>query len=125
MERDNMSDLLNTFKNVLNNSSATPSKINSADNVDTNITTNINSNSNNNSSHNNSENNSYLDFDTILKIKNIMEAFNQTDDNRSKLLYSLKPYLRESRQKKLDQYVNLFKISGIAKILKQEKGDSK
>ena len=156
MERDNMSDLLNTFKNVLNTSSATPSqsdktsntnsnmnitpemiaqfanniknqssKINSADNVDTNITTNMNSNSNNNSSNNNSENNSYLDFDTILKIKNIMEAFNQTDDNRSKLLYSLKPYLRESRQKKLDQYVNLFKISGIAKILKQEKGDSK
>ena len=53
----------------------------------------------------------------------IIESFNQKNDTRSNLLYSLKPYLRKSRQKKIDQYANIFKLSGIAKILKNEKGD--
>ena len=72
-----------------------------------------------------SSENSNIDFSTILKIKNIMESLNQSDDARSNLLYSLKPYLRESRQKKIDQYVNIFKFSGIAKLFRNEKGDSK
>ena len=63
-----------------------------------------------------------IDFETILKIKSIMETLNQRDDPRSNLLYSLKPYLRESKQKKLDQYVNLFKITQITNLFKNEKG---
>ena len=59
----------------------------------------------------------------VGKIKNIIECFNEKDDTRTNLLYSLKPYLRESRQKKIDQYINLFKLSGITKLLKKEKGD--
>jgi len=163
MEKDNMSNLLNTFKNVLNSYSTTPtqssetpntnndnsnnnttlnitpemisqlasnlksqsSKNTFSDNINENITANSDSHSNHNSSNNNYENNLNIDFDTILKIKNIMESFNKIDDNKSNLLYSLKPYLRESRQKKIDQYVNLFKLSGIAKMIKQEKGDLK
>jgi len=81
------------------------------------------SNDTNNTSSLDSGNNLDLDFDTILKIKNIIEAFNKKDDAKSNLLYSLKPYLRESRQKKIDQYINLFKLSGITKLLKKEKGD--
>lgn len=69
--------------------------------------------------------NSNIDFSTILKIKNIIESLNQNDDARSNLLYSLKPYLRESRQKKIDQYANIFKFSGIAKLFRTEKGDLK
>ena len=79
------------------------------------------SNDTNNTSSSDSGNNLDLDFDTILKIKNIIEAFNKKDDAKSNLLYSLKPYLRESRQKKIDQYINLFKLSGITKLLKKEK----
>ena len=51
-----------------------------------------------------------------------METLNKKDDPRSNLLYSLKPYLRESKQKKLDQYVNLFKITQITQLFKNEKG---
>ena len=79
------------------------------------------SNDTNDTSSSDSGNNLDLDFDTILKIKNIIEAFNKKDDAKSNLLYSLKPYLRESRQKKIDQYINLFKLSGITKLLKKEK----
>ena len=101
------------FKTILsNNSTSSTNKESSKESHDT-----------NNTSSSNSGNNLDLDFDTILKIKNIIEAFNKKDDAKSNLLYSLKPYLRESRQKKIDQYINLFKLSGITKLLKKEKGD--
>lgn len=68
---------------------------------------------------------SSIDFESILKIKSIMETLNKKDDPRSNLLYSLKPYLRENRQRKLDQYVNLLKITQITGLFKKEKGDGK
>lgn len=80
------------------------------------------------STTNNEPNNDFassIDFETIMKIKSIMETLNKNDDPRSNLLYSLKPYLRESRQKKLDQYVNLFKITKVTSLFKNEKGDGK
>lgn len=40
-----------------------------------------------------------IDMNTILKMKSIMEKLNSKDDPRSNLLYSLKPYLRESKKK--------------------------
>lgn len=69
------------------------------------------------------KNSNNIDFETILKIKSVIENLNKKDDPRSNLLYSLKPYLRESRQKKLDQYVSLLKIAQITDLLKNEKGD--
>lgn len=149
---DNMHDIINNFKSVLNNSY---SKDNSSDAVnssssDFNITPdmlsnligNLNNSEGKNSSSNSSSNNyntsesnnskdsssnfsGNIDFETILKIKSIMETLNKKDDPRSNLLYSLKPYLRETRQKKLDQYVNLFKITEVTNLFKNEKGDGK
>ena len=81
----------------------------------------INSTFGNHVNDNTSTNN--IDMETILKIKTIIENLNKKDDPRSNLLYSLKPYLRESRQKKLDQYVNLLKITQITDLFKSEKGD--
>ena len=89
----------------------------------TNYSNNTENTDNNSTSNVNPEKNLNLDFDTLLKIKNIIECFNEKDDTRANLLYSLKPYLRESRQKKVDQYVNLFKLSGITKLLKKDKGE--
>ena len=69
------------------------------------------------------QNSNSIDAKTILKIKSIMENLNKNDDPRTNLLYSLKPYLRQSRQKKVDEYVNLFKIAEITNLFKNEKGD--
>ena len=54
-------------------------------------------------------------------MKSAMEKMNDKNDPRSNLLYSLKPYLRQSKQEKLDQYVNLLNFSKIADILKNDK----
>lgn len=139
MENDNFSSTINRFKEILNNSSN--SSNNSSNSEDLNISpemisklTSILNNNSDSSSNNNSQNcssndNSSDDFfsnfdiNTILKLKNILTSLNTTDDNNSKLLYSLKPYLNKSRQKKIDQYVKILKISKLSSILKNEVGD--
>lgn len=147
MAEDNMSNILNNFKNIINSSSSTSDNNNNATSATSNNNFNINPDmvknladmiKNNNfknqasgfkstsSNISNSEDSSNaFDVETILKIKSIMETLNQTDDPRSNLLYSLKPYLRESRRSKIDQYVNMFKITKVSNLFKNEKGDNK
>ena len=58
-------------------------------------------------------------------MKSIMENMNNKNDPRANLLYSLKPYLRDSKKDKLDQYVNLLNVSKIADIMNQNNNDNK
>ena len=75
-------------------------------------------NSNNQSNQNSSQNGNFnLDMNTIMKMKSIMENMNNKNDPRANLLYSLKPYLRDSKKDKLDQYVNLLNVSKIAELM--------
>lgn len=77
-------------------------------------------NSNNKSNQNSSQNGNFnLDINTIIKMKSIMENMNNKNDPRANLLYSLKPYLRDSKKDKLDQYVNLLNVSKIAEFMNQ------
>lgn len=61
---------------------------------------------------------SQIDMNTILKMKSVMDKLNDSNDPRSNLLYSLKPYLREEKKGKLDQYANLLNVAKIADLLK-------
>ncbi len=75
------------------------------------------------SNHNENSNNgnfdfSQIDMNTILKMKSVMEKLNTSNDPRSNLLYSLKPYLREERKGKIDQYANLLNVAKIADLFK-------
>lgn len=78
---------------------------------------------NSNSSNGNNTNNfdfSNIDINTIMKMKTVMEKMNSKDDPRSNLLYSLKPYLRESKKEKLDQYANLLNIAKLSELFKND-----
>lgn len=83
-----------------------------------------NSNTSSNTSNNNNFDFSQIDMNTILKMKSVMEKLNQSNDPRSNLLYSLKPYLREEKKGKLDQYANLMNIAKIADIFKDNNKES-
>ena len=130
MAEDNISNIINNFKNILNTDSSIDndsSNFNITPDMINNLTSVLKNNSSSESSadssdNNNSSSSNNIDFETILKIKSIMETLNKKNDPRSNLLYSLKPYLRESRQKKIDQYVNLFKITEVSNLFKNEKG---
>jgi hypothetical protein len=103
-------DMINNLVNMLKNSSSS---------------SNADNNANPGNSNSASQNTSSIDIETIMKIKSIMETLNNKDDPKSNLLYSLKPYLRKSKQDKLDQYINILKISQVANLFKTEKGDTK
>lgn len=92
-----------------------------------NIINNFKSSSNSsNSNKENTSNDSEIDIETILKIKKVMESMNSSkDDPRSNLLVSLKPYLKESRQKKVDQYIKLFGLGKAFEIFNSLGGDKK
>ena len=111
MDENNMSDMIKNISQLINNGNI-PDEIK-------NIVENLNSN--NSSSVNNSSN---LDFETILKMKSIFEKMNSTDDPRANLLRSLKPYLKDSRKSKIDQYIQLFNMTKVIDILKPDGGES-
>ena len=122
---EDLSDLINNVKNIVDsgnipdNMKEILNKLNSSENNT--IVGNSKSNSGNIT---NNLNNLNIDIDTVLKMKSIIDNINQNDDPRSNLLYSLKPYLRESRKSKLDQYVNLLNITKIVGLINNEKKEN-
>ena len=119
------------FYEMDNDVNISPDMINNLVNMLKNNTNSINDSSKSNSNNSNTSNNSdnpfdNIDFNTILKMKSVMDSLNNKNDPDSNLLYSLKPYLRKSRQDKLDQYINILKRSQISKLFNQnDSNDSK
>lgn len=148
---NNMNDLINNVKNMVNSGNIPPeiqqmmnsmkssdnnTSSNNSSNIDINkilsqvspeMINNLSSSLNPNSSANNNsnQNNFNLDMNTILKMKSIMESMNNKNDPIANLLYSLKPYLRESKKDKVDQYVNMLNISKIADFMNKPNVDKK
>ena len=109
------------LNNIL--SQVSPEMINNLGNM---LNSNGSSSSQGNSNGNSQPNNFNLDMNTIMKMKSIMENMNNKNDPRANLLYSLKPYLRDSKKDKLDQYVNLLNVSKIAELMnKNNNNDEK
>ncbi len=106
---------------MLNNLSSMLQSNNSANNNNFNSSNSSNYSTN---SSNTSNNNFNLDPETLMKMTSVISAMNQKDNPGSNLLHSLKPYLRDSRKDKLDQYANLLNISKIADIMKKEKKEN-
>lgn len=118
----NDSNTNNDLNNIL--SQVSPEMINNLSNI---LNSNNQSNRQSNQNFSNSENgnnNFNIDMNTIMKMKSIMENMNNRDDPRANLLYSLKPYLRDSKKNKVDQYVNLLNISKIADVMNKNNNNN-
>lgn len=106
-------DMVNNLFNMINNSE---NKNNSSTTQSNNMSNTNNINNSNNSNLNNSQINSNIDFETIMKMKTIIDKMNTKDDPRSNLLQSLKPYLKDSRRSKVDQYIQLMNMSKVMDV---------
>ncbi len=111
-------EMIQNFSSMMQNNSS--SNQNSNEKKEQESRSKINSEARQNVSNNNSFDFSNIDMNTILKMKSIMEKMNDKNDPRTNLLYSLKPYLREDRKEKLDQYANLLNVAKIADLLKKD-----
>ncbi len=105
-------DVMQNFSTMMNNQNSNSSNGNNNEKVSNNSTQNSFDFSN-------------IDMNTIMKMKNVMEKMNNTNDPRSNLLASLKPYLRDNKKEKLDQYANLINFAKIAEILKNDNKETK
>lgn len=121
---EDMSDLMNKFSQILKNNDM-PDEIK-------NVLNNLSSNNSDVSSKKAEESelgdNSSPEFDinTMLKMKSIIDAMNkERNDPRANLLKSLKPYLKESRKEKVDQYIQLFNMGKVFEILNPLGGEKK
>lgn len=101
-------DMLKNIMNMFNNSSNSSNSNNFGDSTNT---------DNNNTSIPN------FDINMLLKMKSIMDKMNSNkNDPRSNLLLSLKPYLKESRKNKVEQYVQLFNMTKVIDAFHQDSG---
>ena len=134
---DNVKQMMNNLQGSSDSGSQNPMSNNSSNNMDINnilsqvspeMLNNFSNmmSSNNQSSPNSTatnSNNFNIDMNTIMKMKSVMDNMNSKNDPRANLLYSLKPYLRDSKKNKLDQYVNMLNISKIADMMNKNKDD--
>ena len=115
-------DMIKNFNSMISASNSANNETNSTNFSNASDTTNTQNTQNNSTQTNFNFNN--LDMNTILKMKSILDKMNTSNDPRSNLLYSLKPYLRDSRKKKIDQYANLLNFAQVADLLKKDNNNN-
>lgn len=118
MDESEMSDMIKNIGKMINDGNIPDDIKNIVNNLKSDGSSSNDSNGSSNSSAPN------LDFDTIFKMKSIFEKMNSTEDPRANLLRSLKPYLKESRKSKVDQYIQLFNMTKVIDILKPNGGEN-
>lgn len=118
-------EMIQNFSKMLSNQN---NNNNNNDNSYENSTSSKNNNKNIDAENKNSNNNfdiNGLDINAIMKMSSVIKKMNNSkDDPRANLLNSLKPYLRDSKKEKLDNYVSLLNITKIAEIMKENNNEN-
>ena len=121
MNNEDMSELFGKFSNMVKEGNI-PDEMK---NILSSLSSNTSNSSETDSTSENSDNSTpSIDFETLLKMKSIMEKMNNNNDPRSNLLLSLKPYLKDSRKEKIDQYIKLFGMSKVLEVFNSSGGDA-
>lgn len=116
---NDMSDIMKNLNNMLNENKI-PDNIKDMLGAFVKDSNNATSESYSEASKSNDSNSSFSDIDinTIIKMQEIIKSMNsESNSSRSNLLRSLKPYLQPSRQEKVDQYIQLFNMEKVFKML--------
>ncbi len=114
------------IKKIINNFQNTSVNNVQSKNLNNQNTNNQNVNNQNNTSDNNQTESSIpnIDINTLMKMQNIMSKMkNSENDDMSKLLLSLKPYLRDDKKDKIDEYIKLIKMGKMTQLFETFGGD--
>ena len=140
MNNEDMSDVFEKINNIAGQNNISPEMVNNLFNMfnnsnnssnhetcNNNFSDNFSHQDYNNSTTNNDNpfGNSGIDFETIMRMKTIIDKMNTKDDPRSNLLQSLKPYLKDSRKSKIDQYIQLMNMSKVMDVFPFMGGEKK
>ena len=109
---DNIKEMLNSLQNNSAQNGANVGNNTTANTTDSNMNSYVNQA--NSSETTNSE----------QSMPNIISAMNSPSNNSGvNLLRSLKPYLKPSRQAKVDEYIQLFNMEKVFELMRQSGGD--
>ena len=112
-------EMMQNFSKMLSNQNNSQNQNNTQNSSFDSNQQNYNESNNNSSNTNNNFDFSNLDMDTIMKLSSAFGKMkNSKNDPRANLLNSLKPYLRDEKKGKIEQYMNLLNVSKIAEIMK-------
>lgn len=133
MNNEDMSKLFNKFSNMVSEGNIPDEMKNilsSLSGANNGNQSEVNGNSDNQNrrgeNSNNRQDTPSIDIETIMKMKTIMEKMqNNKNDPRANLLLSLKPYLKESRKERVDQYIQLFGMSKVMEMFNDVGGEAK
>ena len=120
---ENFSKMMNNTNNNSNmnhNNTYSENSNSSKNNPEMQNSSNYSNSNNYNSSGSTNFDFSNIDINTVMKMKSVMDKMNSKSTPGYNLLYSLKPYMRDSKKEKIDQYANLLNFSQIAEILKND-----
>lgn len=128
---DNIKEMLNSLQGSNSSSTNNSNNFENSKNCNDNCNNNAHCNKDHNNNNSNSESTSSqgipnIDINTMLRIQKIMSAMNNSSNSSgANLLRSLKPYLKPSRQAKVDECIQLFNIEKVIEMMNQSGGDSK
>ena len=121
---EDMSDIISEFSKIIEKNGIPDNLKDIIGNIN-----NTNDNTCNNSTKNSDDVSSFnlnnIDIQTFLKLKNALDKLNSKDNPNTKLLLALKPYLKDSKKEKLDQYIKLMNISSLLEVFNNNEGDKK
>ena len=132
---DNIKEMLNSLQNNSAQNNANVGNNTATNTADSNMSsyinqTNSSESTNSEQSGNRSSNNGFeqsmpnIDINTMIKMQKIISAINSPSNNSGvNLLRSLKPYLKPSRQAKVDEYIQLFNMEKVFELMRQSGGD--
>ena len=130
MGNEDMSGVFEKINNMASQNNISPDMLNNLVNMFNKSSNSESKNASQNSSisykaQDSSFNDDGFDFETIMKMKTIIDKINAKDDPRANLLQSLKPYLNENRKSKIDQYIQLMNMSKVMDVFPFMGGDKK
>ncbi len=125
MDDNNLNEMIKKAQEMINNNQIPPELqglVNNFKNGNGQNNNQNNSQSSNIQGYNNQSNNQNsmpnIDMETLMKMQSIMSKMqNSSDNDMSRLLSSLKPYLRDEKKGKVDEYMKLVKMGQMTKIL--------
>lgn len=116
-------ELMNKFSDILKEKNIDLNTV--LKDFNSNSTTSSNNNEKSTQESEKKTDNNFSDFDinTLLKMKKIFDSTNNSGNNDSNLLLALKPYLRDSRKEKVDQYAKILKLAKAFQTFQNLGGD--
>ena len=112
MKNMNQNNINNSNQNnINNNSNQNNMNNNSQNNLNNNIQNNMNTSNQNNINNNGKNNLNNSNQNNLNNLNNLIGS-----DNISNLLEALRPYMRDSKKEKIDEYIKLVKMGKAANL---------